>query len=239
MSALWPQSPAIVVLSGPGLSREAVFAPFDPAGMPPGLSLEDVVTPQGFERAPARAREFYNSRRRQLVDEIAPNAAHDGLAVLEMVRKNEVLIVTRNIDDLHERAGSRAVIHTHGELLKARCTICTKVSDRHADITAESECPICGNAGHLRPHIVWVGEPPLRIETIYEALAHCRLFLSVGNAGGGEPARSFLAEARRAGARRIEFADERSAVSELFDECVSGPLTETVPEYVKKLIAEG
>jgi NAD-dependent deacetylase len=146
-----------------------------------------------------------------------------------------VLVVTRNIDDLHQRAGSQAVIHTHGELLKARCMICTNVSERLDDIGAATACPICGNAGHLRPHVVWVGEEPLRMSTVYEALAHCGLFLAIGAPGGGEPARSFLAAAKRAGARAVEFSRKCSGG---FDECIPGPFAETVPDYVKKLIAQ-
>jgi NAD-dependent deacetylase len=184
MRTPWGQPPRIVAFTGAGLARESGFAPFDADRMPTGLRLEDVVTPEGFARDPARVLEFYNLRRRQLL-EAKPNAAHEALAVIAAVRKGEVLVVTRNIDDFHERARSQAVIHTHGELLKARCTICTRVSQRYDDITAASECPICGNAGHLRPNVVWVGEAPLRIARVYEALADCRLFLVIGVAGGG------------------------------------------------------
>jgi len=247
MRTPWGLPPAIVAFTGAGLSRESGFAPFDAGGMPAGLRLEDVVTQEGFARDPARVLDFYNLRRRQLL-EAKPNAAHDGLGVLDAVRKSEVLpkrevlIVTRNIDDFHERAGSQAVIHTHGELLKARCMICTRVSERYDDITAASDCPICGNRGHLRPHVVWVGEEPLGIARVYEALAQCRLFLVIGAAGGSEPARSFLAAARRAGARTIEFPGESNRAptpgAEPFDECVPGVLAETVPDFVKRLIAE-
>ena len=238
MNGIWAQPPRIVVLTGPGLSREAGFAPFDPATMPPGTSLEDVVTQQGFERDPAKVREFYNIRRRQLLDAVKPNPAHEGLAVLDAVRKGEGLVVTRNIDDLHERAGSTAIIHTHGELLKARCTICMKVSERYDDITGAEDCPICGNNGHLRPHIVWVGENPLRLELVYEALSGCTQFLAIGTAAGAEPARSFLAEATRAGAHTIEFVAEAVAGRSAFSERITGKLVETVPEYVKRLLAE-
>lgn len=232
---IWAKSPKIVAFTGGVLSREAGFAPFDPETMPAGLRLEDVVTGEGFARDPARVNEFYNRRRRELL-QAKPNAAHEALAVLDAVRSREVLVVTRNIDDLHERAGSLAVIHTHGELLKARCTICTNVSERYDDIAPDAACPVCGNAGHLRPHVVWVGEEPLRIASIYEALAHCTLFLAIGAPGGSEPARSFAAAARRAGARTVEFAGEPSIHPE-FDDRIAGPLAETVPDYVKKLIA--
>jgi NAD-dependent deacetylase len=235
------QPPRIVAFTGAGIAREAGFAPFDAECMPAGLRLEDVVTPCGFAREPARVLEFYNLRRRQLLER-KPNAAHEALAVLDAVRRREVLVATRNIDDFHERAGSQAVIHTHGELLKARCTICTRVSQRYDDITAASDCPICGNTGHLRQQIVWVGEAPLRIARVYEALAQCRLFLVIGIAGGSEPARSFLAEARRAGARAVEFPGasnpDPAPNTEPFDERIAGRLADTVPAYVKQLIAQ-
>jgi NAD-dependent deacetylase len=237
VSTAWAKSPAIVAFTGGALSREAGFAPFDPDGMPPGLRLEDVVTKEGFGREPERVQQFYNRRRRELLQAM-PGPAHEALAVLETVRSREVLVVTRNIDDLHERAGSRAVIHTHGELLKARCMICTNLSERLDDIETDTACPVCGNAGHLRPHVVWVGEEPLRLPTVYEALAHCGLFLAIGAPGGSEPARSFLAAARRAGARTVEFNRELAADAAPYDERIAGPLADTVPMYVKKLIAE-
>jgi NAD-dependent deacetylase len=238
MPSPFPQPPKIVVFTGPGLARESGFTPFDPAAMPPGIGLEDVVTADGFVRDPASVHDFYNRRRRELRG-VRPNRAHEALAALDLTRPGEMLTVTRNIDDLHERAGSQAVIHTHGELLKARCTICTKASDWFDDLGAAESCPVCGNDGHLRPHVVWVGEEPLRIDTAYVALATCETYLSVGNAGGGEPGRGFLAEARRAGARTIEFAREPTPLSPDCDECLYGPLVETVPDWVKRAIAGG
>ncbi len=236
MTNPFPQPPKIVVFTGPGLSREAGFAPFDPATMPPRVTMEDIVTRDGFARDPALVHEFYNHRRREL-RVTQPNLAHDGLAALDLTRPGEVLVVTRNIDDLHERAGGQAVIHTHGELLKARCTICTRISDWYDDLGNGDRCPICGNHGHLRPHVVWVGEEPLKIDTVYIALATCTTFVSIGNAGSGEPGRSLLAEAKRASARTIEFAREPTPASPQFDECVYGPLVETVPAWVREAIA--
>jgi NAD-dependent deacetylase len=236
MSIPWAQPPKIVALTGAGLSRTAGFAPFAADRMPAGLSLEHVVTEEGFARDPVRVQDFYNLRRRELLA-AAPSHAHEGLAVLDIVRPRELLIVTGNIDDLHERAGSRDVVHLQGELLKARCGICGKVSERRDDIAETSDCPICGNTGHLRPDIVWVGEEPLRIASVYQALAHCSLFLAIGANVGGEPAQNFLAEARRAGARTVELNPELSPNPEPFDERIPGPLTETVPEFVKRLIA--
>jgi NAD-dependent deacetylase len=236
MTIPFPQPPKIVVFTGPGLSRESGFAPFDPAAMPAGVTLEDVVTRDGFARDPALVHDFYNRRRREL-RAAKPNLAHEGLAALDLTRPGEVMVVTRNIDDLHERAGSQAVIHTHGELLKARCTICMKVSDWFDDVSGADDCPVCGNNGHLRPHVVWVGDDPLRVDTVYLALATCQVFVSAGNAGGGEPGRSFLTEAKRAGAQTIEFAREPTPVSQEFGACVYGPLTETVPVWAKRAIA--
>jgi len=232
MRAPWAEPPKIVALTGAGLSRESGFAPFAADTMPAGLRLEDVVTGESFARDPERVHEFYNLRRRELFA-AKPNAAHEALGVLDMVRAGEVLIVTANIDDLHERAGSKAVIHLHGELLKARCTICGRVSERIYDITAMTECPICSNAGHLRPHVVWVGEEPLRLATVFEALTHCRLFLAIGANVANEPASLFLADAKRAGARTIEFARDPSPASADFAERHHGPLIETVPDWVK------
>jgi NAD-dependent deacetylase len=238
MTSPFPPSPKIVVFTGPGLSREAGFAPFDAAAMPAGITIGDVVTREGFARDPGLVHDFYNRHRHEL-RAARPCPAHEALAALDLTRPGEMLVVTRNIDDLHERTGNQAVIHTHGELLKARCMICTKVSDWFDDLSERDDCPVCGNNGHLCPHIVWVGEAPLRIDAMYAALATCALFVSIGNAGGGEPARSFLAEAKRAGARAIEFTREPTLVSPEFDDCIYGPLIETVPEWVKRVIANG
>ena len=232
---------SIVILTGAGISKESGLDTFrDADGLWAKVRIEDVATPEAFARDPARVHAFYNERRRGLRNSnVQPNAAHRSLAELERRWPGEILLVTQNIDDLHERAGSQAVIHLQGELLKARCTICGKVSERYDDITEASDCPICGNAGHLRPHIVWVGEEPLRIASVYQALAHASLFLAIGAAIGNEPAQSFLAEARRAGARTVELNRDLAPYAEPFDERITGPLAETVPAYVKKLIAEG
>ncbi len=234
MTAAWGRPPEIVVYTAGGLSRAAGFSPFDSDRMPKGLRLEDVVTADGFARDRWAVNAFYNLRRSELL-KTRPTQAHEVLAVLDAVRPGEVCIVTRNIDDLHERAGSRNVIHTHGELLKARCTICTKVSDRLDDISPDSACPVCGNAGHLRPHVVWVGEEPLRMASVYEALAGCRLFLAIGAPGAGEPTRSFRAAARQA--RTVEFAAQPPLGPSEFDELIPGPLVPGVTDYVKRLVA--
>lgn len=231
----FPQPPKIVVLTGPGLSREAGFTPFDPATMPPGTTLEDVVTQEGFARDPAKVQDFYNLRRRELIARAMPGSAYDALSVLWRICGDGVLVVTRNLDDFHERTGIETVLHTHGELLKARCTICTHLSDRLDDVTPDSECPICGNAGYLRPHILWAGEEPQHIPQIFEALAHCRTFAAIG-AGGGGLVESFLAEAKRAGAHTMEFAAEPTPASALFDKYRHGSLFEHVSGWVENVV---
>ena len=237
MNTFRAKPPDIVVFTGGALAREAGFAPFDPVTMPAGLRLEDVVTGDGFARDPERVNGFYNRRRRELMH-ARPNAAHEGLAVLETMRPQQVLIATRNIDDLHERAGSKAVIHTHGELLKARCTICTNVSERLDDIAADTSCPVCGNRGHLRPHIVWVGEEPLRHRE------------RLRGAGAVQPVpgdrRAYrrrtgkrLCRGRATGRRPPDRVHSRSIIRPgPFDEQIAGALRETVPAYVRRLIAE-
>ncbi|MBV9824478.1 MAG: NAD-dependent protein deacylase [Alphaproteobacteria bacterium] len=226
--------PSIIALTGGGLAREAGFAPFDPATLPTGLRLEDVLTPDAFRRNPTTVRGFYNRRRRELLA-CQPSAAHEALAALDALRSREVLVVTRNIDDLHERAGSQAVIHTHGELLKAQCLICTKVSERYDDITAETACPVCGNAGHLRPHIVWVGEEPLGMAAVYQALAQCRLLLVIGIPSHTEPVRGFIVDATRAGARTVELNAELHPDAPQLAERFPGSIAETLPAYARKL----
>jgi NAD-dependent deacetylase len=235
MSISSSRLPTIVAITGGGLARESGFAPFDPAAMPGGLRLEDVVTPDAFKRDPERVRDFYNQRRRELLA-ATPNPAHQALAILDTVRRREVLIITRNIDDFHERAGSQAVIHTHGELLKARCLICTNVSERYDDIGADTACPVCGNAGNLRPHVVWVGEEPLGMAKVNEALAHCELLLVIGIPAHTEPVRSFIEDACRAGARTVEFNLECTTLQAGFDEQFAGSLVESLPKYVTQLL---
>ena len=225
----------MIAITGGGLSGESGFIPFGAAAMPEGVRLEDVVTTDGFKRDPTAVNSFYNLRRREMLA-AAPNAAHEALAFLGTMRQRELLIVTRNIDDFHERAGSRTVIHTHGELLKARCLICTSVSNRYDDITTDSACPLCGNAGHLRPHVVWVGEEPLAMAKVYEALAHCTLVMIIGIPPQTEPTRGFVADARRAGARTVEFNRDLGPNADIFDQRFDGPIAAALPLFVKRMM---
>jgi NAD-dependent deacetylase len=238
MRNLWPETPSIVILTGAGISRESGLATFrDADGIWANVRIEDVATPEAFARDPARVQAFYNARRRQLQhSSMIPNTAHEALARLEAVRPGEVVIATQNIDDLHERAGSRAVIHMHGELLKARCTACGKTTVWYDDLTGNEGCPTCAIEGQLRPHVVWFGEMPLRLDAIYQVLAECKVFISIGTSGSVEPAASFVEEARRAGAHTVELNLEPSQSATLFAERIYGPASKIVPEFVASLL---
>ena len=229
----------IVVLTGAGVSADSGLSTFrDPDGLWSKYDVEEVATPGGFARNPSEVLGFYNERRRGLLG-VVPNAAHDALARLEREYPGEVLIVTQNIDDLHERAGSRSIIHMHGELLKARCAHTQEVLAWSGDFTVETECPDCGRAGVLRPHVVWFGEMPLEMERIGAALEECDLFISIGTSGNVYPAAGFAAEVKIAGrAHTVELNLEPSEGHSLFAEQVYGRAVDVVPEYVAMLLRE-
>ena len=233
-----PDEGAIVVLTGAGISVESGLPSFRGAGgLWEGWRLEDVATPEAFARNPATVQRFYDERRRQLLEgSVQPNTAHQALAELERRWPGEVLVVTQNIDDLHERAGSRHLIHMHGELLQARCTVCAGVHPWQDDLGVDHQCAACGQTNTLRPHVVWFGEMPLQLDAIYQALSSCRLFVAIGTSGQVYPAAGFVEEARRHGrAHTIECNLEPSAVSDLFEESRYGPASEIVPQLVAEL----
>ncbi|MBI4185404.1 MAG: NAD-dependent protein deacylase [Proteobacteria bacterium] len=230
----------IVVLTGSGISKESGLATFrDPDGIWARVRIEDVATPEAFARDPARVHEFYNLRRRQLLaPEVVPNPAHLALARLEAAWGEEVLVVTQNIDDLHERAGSRNLVHMHGELLKARCVGCGVVVAWRDDLAVETPCPRCARTGGLRPHVVWFGEMPFEMERIGEALGACGLFVSIGTSGSVYPAAGFVAEVRAGGrAHTVELNLEPSEGRSLFAEAIHGPASRIVPGFVDRLLS--
>jgi NAD-dependent deacetylase len=234
-----PQS-SIVVLTGAGMSVESGLPSFRGAdGLWQGRKLEDVATPEAFARQPAMVQRFYDERRRQLLDPaIRPNPAHKALALLEQRWSGQVLVVTQNIDDLHERAGTRQLIHMHGELLKARCTACESLHDCRHDLEPDHGCAGCGRADTLRPHVVWFGEMPFELDAIYAALGACELFLAIGTSGQVYPAAGFVQEIRRHGhAHTIELNLEPSAVNTRFGEHRAGPASETVPLLVREILS--
>jgi NAD-dependent deacetylase len=228
----------IVILTGAGISRESGLDTFRcEGGIWSKVDLEDVATPEGFQRNPQLVQDFYNARRAQLTQEKPqPNPAHLALAELEKNWQGRVLIVTQNIDNLHELAGSKNVLHMHGELLKIRCTSCHTIHHWEDDLTMESQCPHCKAEGHLRPHVVWFGEMPLDMEDIYEALEDCDLFMSIGTSGNVYPAAGFVQAVRQFGpAHTVELNLEPSNGATQFAETLYGPASEIVPAYIKEL----
>ncbi|MGQ0456464.1 MAG: NAD-dependent deacylase [Hyphomicrobium sp.] len=228
---------SIVILTGAGLSAESGVSTFrDPNGIWAKYDWRDVATPEGFARDPAAVHEFYNMRRR-LHREIKPNAAHQALARLESAHGG-VTIVTQNVDALHEAAGSRALIHMHGEALKALCGGCGARHAWHDDLSTMTPCPSCGQRGTMRPDVVWFGETPYHMERIGQLLQDCDHFISIGTSGNVYPAAGFVAEARAAGAYTVELNLEPSQGASLFHEAIYGPATEIVPRYVAPLLIE-
>lgn len=228
----------IVILTGAGISKESGLHTFrDADGIWATVRIEDVATPEAFARNPERVQEFYNTRRRSLLNpNIQPNAAHRALARLEMEWPSDVLLVTQNIDDLHERAGSRKLRHIHGEMLKSRCAHCGDVRECRTDLAVTMACESCRKAGGMRPHVVWFGEMPFDLDEVYEALARCGTFISIGTSGNVYPAAGFVAEARANGAHTVELNLEPSEGRSLFAEATNGPATEIVPAYVETLL---
>jgi len=233
-----PRSPdaSIVILTGAGISAESGLRTFrDANGLWENHRVEDVATPEAFHRNPALVHRFYNERRRSLPD-VQPNAAHLALARLEREWPGEVLLVTQNVDDLHDRAGSRNLLHMHGELLKGCCLACRAVLDWPGDMDPDSRCPAC-RRGQVRPHIVWFGEVPLEMERIYRTLEHCDLFAAIGTSGHVYPAAGFV-EAVGPGARTVELNLEPSRVADAFLEHRTGRATDLVPAFVEELLAD-
>ncbi|MBI1245814.1 MAG: NAD-dependent protein deacylase [Alphaproteobacteria bacterium] len=230
---------SIVILTGAGISKESGLSTFrDPDGIWAQVRIEDVATPQAFVRDEERVHAFYNARRKALLDPaIAPNDAHVALAILESNwQGGEVTLVTQNVDDLHERAGSQNIIHIHGELLKARCMACRAVAEIRGDMTPVSRCPVCQERGSLRPHVVWFGEEPMQMDEVHGKVSACALFVSIGTSGNVYPAAGLVEIAREAGARTVELNLEPSAGASLFDETRYGKASEIVPVFVARIL---
>ena len=234
-----PLPRSIVILTGAGISAESGLGTFrDKDGIWTKYPLEALATPEGFARDPDFVHGFYNDRRRQLKT-AGFNAAHEALARLEAACKAEgaeFMLVTQNVDNLHEQAGSRNVVHMHGELTQVRCMNCFTVTVCEEDIGTATQCSACRTVGHVRPHIVWFGEMPLEMERIGEALGHCQLFVSIGTSGSVYPAAGFVQEARYAGARTVELNLEPSENAYMFDDTHYGAASRIVPDWVDRLI---
>ena len=230
-----PRPRNIVVLTGAGISAESGVPTFrGPNGLWEGERVEDVATPQAFRRDPARVQRFYDARRAALLN-VAPNAAHLALAQLDADWPGELLIVTQNVDDLHERGGARRLLHMHGELARALCTGCGASVPAPATLVDDPPCPRC-TASRLRPDIVWFGEMPYRMAEIEAAIDACDLFVSIGTSGAVYPAAGFVDMARAAGAWCLELNLEPSAGTPLFDEARHGRAGMLVPAWVAALL---
>ncbi len=226
----------LVVLTGAGISAESGVPTFrDAGGLWDGHRVEDVATPEAFARDPETVLRFYDARR-HAVAFADPNPAHLALARLEAVFGEDLLVVTQNIDDLHERGGSRRVVHMHGELLRARCTACGAASSVTAPLIERPPCPRCGER-MLRPDVVWFGEMPYGLEAIDEALLACDVFVAIGTSGAVHPAAGFVMTAAAAGAHTVELNLAASEITPLFDEVRHGPATIVVPQWVDEAIA--
>ena len=227
---------SIVVLTGAGISAESGLATFRGAdGLWEGHRVEDVATPQAFRRDPALVHAFYDARRARLAA-VEPNAAHRALAQLDAEWPGELLIVTQNVDDLHERAGAKRLLHMHGELRSAWCLACDARTPWDGDRGDGPACPACGEAGRLRPDIVWFGEMPYEMDRIDRALMDADLFVSIGTSGAVYPAAGFVQTARYCGARTLEINLEPSLGSYHFHESRTGRAGELVPAWVKEML---
>lgn len=231
-----PVAPDIVVLTGAGISAESGLGTFrDAGGIWARFDPMRLATPEGFAADPEAVLDFYNARRAN-ARAASPNPAHLALARLEKHRPGGVLVVTQNIDDLHERAGSRAVIHMHGALSRALCAACGARWEAPAVMHREDPCPACGRPA-TRPDVVWFGEIPLHMEEIGAAIAGCRTFVAIGTSGQVWPAAGFVEEARAAGAHCLELNLEPSEVARRFHEVRLGPATRLVPAWVEEMLA--
>ena len=227
----------IVILTGAGVSAESGLATFRGSdGLWEGHRVEDVATPEAFRRDPALVHAFYDARRARL-GTVEPNAAHKALARLDAEWRGELLLVTQNVDDLHERAGSKRLIHMHGELTRGWCLACNERFAWDEPMGEEAGCPGCQTRGQVRPDIVWFGEMPYDMDRIEQALRHCELFVSIGTSGAVYPAAGFVQTARYCGARTLEINLEPSLASNMFDESRIGKAGELVPEWVDQLLA--
>ncbi len=227
----------IVILTGAGISAESGIPTFRAAdGLWEGHRVEDVATPEAYERQPEVVQKFYNERRRYLLNGIEANEGHRALARLEAEYPSEVLLVTQNIDNLHEKGGSQKVLHMHGELLKGRCLACGEECEVVGDLGPDSQCSLCEERGKIRPAIVWFGEMPDHMPQIEKALMEADLFLSVGTSGQVYPAAGFVEIARVAGAETIEVNLDETIGSSRFARTVRGKAGETLPGLVEELL---
>ena len=234
---MWTKETKVVILAGAGISAESGIRTFRASdGLWEEHRIEDVATPMGWERNPQLVWDFYQARRNQLF-EVEPNLGHTALTTLED-HLDDLLLVTQNVDNLHERAGSKNLIHIHGELEKLRCEEC-----HHVEVMMEPQdlgssfvsCPVCSNT-MMRPHIVWFHEMPMQMAEIENALNQCDVFIAIGTSGHVYPAAGFLASAKQQGSYCIGINLDAPLNYDLFDEFHQGKAGEILPDLVSKWI---
>lgn len=226
----------MVVLTGAGVSVESGVPTFrDADGLWEGHRIEDVATPEAYDLQPQVVHRFYDLRR-QALSAVQPNAAHAALARLEERLGDDFLLITQNVDDLHERAGSRRVLHMHGSLRSALCTECGGRSPWAGPLGHRPACPRC-RAAALRPDVVWFGEVPLGLEQISDALCEADVFCSIGTSGTVFPAARFVLEARAYGAHTVQLNLQPGAGSGHFAASEFGKATDLVPTWVDTLLS--
>ena len=227
----------IVILTGAGISAESGIDTFrEKGGLWEKYPIEDVATPEAFERNPDLVHHFYDQRRKALLS-VKPNKAHQSLGCLDRAWDGNLLIVTQNVDDLHERGGARRIIHMHGELKKALCLSCGMRSLMEGALAHRPPCPVC-KASTLRPDVVWFGEVPYKMDKIYQALARADLFVSIGTSGAVYPAAGLVQEARTLGIQTLELNLQKSDGSHWFDSSRLGRATDLVPDWVSEVLRD-
>lgn len=228
-------SKKVVILTGAGISAESGLKTFrGNDGLWENEPIDIVATPEGYEKERTRVKNFYNKLRLGLPN-FSPNKAHIALAALEEKLGDSFLLITQNVDDLHERAGSKRVLHMHGELLKLRCEKNPNhVFDFSQEESEATTCPIC-NAS-TRPHIVWFGEKPLYMNEIEGALKECKHFVYIGTSSVVYPAAGFkaLAHSHRAFVTCLNL--EIPSIDPYTDHFIEGKATETVPLWADQII---
>ena len=228
----------IFVLTGAGVSAESGLGTFrDRGGIWARFDPMKLATPEAYAANPDTVLDFYDHRRRGVVA-AEPNAAHFALARAEARsadRGGRLFLCTQNVDDLHERAGSRAVTHMHGELLKARCCACGAVTLWRADLSRADSCPTCSTPGRMRPDVVWFGEMPMHRDAIEAALSEADLFVAVGTSGAVYPAAGYVRQAQALGIPTCEVNLEPSDNADAFDATRYGPASVALPCYLDEL----
>jgi len=220
----------IFVLTGAGVSAESGIPTFrGVGGLWRNYRIEEVASPAAWHHDPRLVWEFYSMRRR-VAAEAKPNPAHAALANLEHHLQHRLFLCTQNVDNLHEQAGSKRVVHMHGELFKSRCDRCSRPPFEDQNLyEPPREIPRCECGGCIRPHICWFGEVPFEMDRIFRELEACTLFMAIGSSGVVEPAASFVAQVANR-ARTVYVGLEEPANAALFTRCYLGKAGEILPD---------